>query len=178
MGNLIPQFMQSNRALNFAGFAVCAGMMGFALYAQHVLLLEPCPLCVFQRIAVITMGVIFLLAAIHNPGRLGGFIYSVLLGIAALLGMGVAGRQVWLQSLPPEKVPACGPGLDFMLDAFPLAEAVQLVLSGSGECAEISWSLVGLSMPAWVFIALLVLAIYAIAANVVNVFRQGSWPPG
>jgi disulfide bond formation protein DsbB len=83
-----------------------------------------------------------------------------------------------LQSLPPEKVPACGPGLDFMLDAFPLAEAVQLVLSGSGECAEISWSLFGLSMPAWVFIALLVLAIYGIAANVLNVFRQGSWPPG
>ena len=170
--------MQSNRALNFAGFAVCAGMMGFALYAQHGLQLEPCPLCVFQRIAVIAMGVFFLLAAIHNPGRLGGFIYSVLLGIAALLGMGVAGRQVWLQSLPPEKVPACGPGLDFMLDAFPLAETVQLVLSGSGECAEISWSLFGLSMPAWVFIALLVLAIYGIAANVLNVFRQGSWLPG
>jgi disulfide bond formation protein DsbB len=178
MGNLIPQFMQSNRALNFAGFAVCAGMMGFALYAQHGLLLEPCPLCIFQRIAVIAMGVIFLLAAIHNTGRLGGFIYSVLLGIAALLGMGVAGRQVWLQSLPPEKVPACGPGLDFMLDAFPLAEAVQLVLSGSGECAEISWSLLGLSMPAWVFIALLALAIFGIAVNVLNVFRQGFWPPG
>lgn len=165
--------MQSNRALNFAGFVFCAGMMGFALYAQHGLLLEPCPLCIFQRIAVIAMGIIFLLAAIHNPGRLGGFIYSVLLGIAALLGMGVAGRQVWLQSLPPEKVPACGPGLDFMLDAFPLEETVQLVLSGSGECAEISWSLFGLSMPAWVFIALLVLAIYGVAANVLNVFRQG-----
>jgi disulfide bond formation protein DsbB len=178
MGNVNSPLMQSNRALNFAGFVFCAGMMGFALYAQHGLLLEPCPLCVFQRIAVIAMGVVFLLAAIHNPGRLGGFIYSVLLGIAALLGMGVAGRQVWLQSLPPEKVPACGPGLDFMLDAFPLAETVQLVLSGSGECAEISWLLFGLSMPAWVFIALLVLAIYGIAVNVLNVFRQGVWPPG
>jgi disulfide bond formation protein DsbB len=174
MGNVNSQLMQSNRALNFAGFVVCAGMMGFALYAQHGLLLEPCPLCIFQRVAVIAMGVIFLLAALHSPGRLGGFVYGVLLGLAALLGMGVAGRQVWLQSLPPEKVPACGPGLDFMLGTFPLAEVVQLVLSGSGECAEISWSLFGLSMPAWVFIALLALAIYGIAINVLSLSRQAS----
>ena len=166
MPNTLTQLMQNRPALNFMGFAVCAGMMGFALYAQHGLLLDPCPLCVFQRVAVIAMGVIFLVAAIHNPGQWGAIIYSVLLALAALMGAGVAGRQLWLQSLPPDKVPACGPGLDFMLDAFPIAEVLQMVLSGSGECAEVSWTLLGLSMPAWVLIGVTGLAICGIVINV------------
>lgn len=166
MPNTLTQLMQNRPALNFMGFVVCAGMMGFALYAQHGLLLDPCPLCVFQRVAVIAMGVIFLVAAIHNPGQWGAIIYSVLLVLAALMGAGVAGRQLWLQSLPPDKVPACGPGLDFMLDAFPIAEVLQMVLSGSGECAEVSWTLFGLSMPAWVLLGVTGLAICGIVINV------------
>jgi len=165
MENALAKFMQNKRALNFEGFGVCACMMPFALYAQHGLQLEPCPLCVFQRVAVITMGLVFLLAAIHNAGRWGGAIYSLLLTMAALVGAGVAGRQLWLQSLPPDKVPACGPGLDFMLDAFPLADVLEMVLSGSGECAEVSWTLLGLSMPAWVLIGVTCLAIYGVVVN-------------
>jgi disulfide bond formation protein DsbB len=165
MVNTASQLLQNKRTLNSVGAVVCAGMMAFALYAQHGLHLEPCPLCIFQRVAVIAMGGLFFVAAIHNPGRAGGAVYALLLALVAMAGAGVAGRQVWLQSLPPDKVPACGPGLDFMLDAFPLTEALQMVLSGSGECAEISWSLFGLSMPAWVFIALVALAIYAVLIN-------------
>jgi len=165
MANAMTELAKNKRALNFLGFAICAAMMGFALYAQHGLQLEPCPLCIFQRMAVMAMGLVFILAAIHNPGRVGGVMYCILLTLAAFVGAGVAGRQVWLQSLPPEKVPACGPGLDFMLDAFPLTEVLQMVLTGSGECAEVSWTLLSLSMPAWVLIAVSVLWLYGIAIN-------------
>ena len=153
------------RTLNWAGFIACGGMMLYALYAQYFLVLAPCPLCIFQRIAVILMGLVFLAAALHNPGRGGSIFYALLLFITAAGGIAVAGRHVWLQNLPPDKVTACGPGLDFMLDAFPLGEVLKIVFSGSGECAEISWSLLGLSMPAWVLIAISSLAIYGIAAN-------------
>lgn len=155
----------NKRTLNLGGFAACAGLMLYALYAQYFLDLAPCPLCVFQRLSVISIGVIFLLAAVHNAGRVGAFIYALLLFMAAVVGVGVAGRHVWLQNLPPDKVPSCGPGLEFMLDAFPLLDALKMVLSGSGECAEISWSLLGLSMPAWVLVAVIVLGLYGVIAN-------------
>jgi len=153
---------------NFVGLCICAGMMGFALYAQHGLGMEPCPLCIFQRVAVIGLGVIFLIATIHGAGPTGRRVYAGLLAIVALLGVGVAGRHVWLQNLPKDQVPACGPGLDFMLDTFPLLEVLDIVLNGSGECAEVSWRLIGLTMPAWTLIALAALGIYGIWVN---------WPP-
>ncbi len=153
------------RALNFAGAVACAAMMAYALYAQHILGLEPCPLCIFQRVAVITLGVLFLISALHGAGSLGRRLYAVLLGAAALAGAGVAGRHVWLTTLPPERIPACGPGLDFMLQAFPLRDALAMVLSGSGECAKVDWHFLGLSMPAWVLIALLLLGIFGVVCN-------------
>ena len=158
--------LANKRVLNLLGSLACAGMMAYALYSQHVLGLEPCPLCIFQRVAVIALGVVFLLAALQGPGRIGGYIYALLLGSAALAGMGVAGRHVWLQNLPPDKVPACGPGLDFMLDSFPFTEVLDMVLNGSGECAEVSWSLLGISMPGWVLIAVGALGVYGITVNV------------
>jgi disulfide bond formation protein DsbB len=150
---------------NFAGFTACFCMMGYALYAQHILGLEPCPLCVFQRMAVIALGVLFLLAAIHAAGSVGRSVYAILLAIVALAGSGVAARHVWLQTLPPDQVPSCGPGLDFMLDTFAWTEVVDMVLSGSGECAEVKWSLLGFSMPVWTLIALLGLGVFGIWAN-------------
>lgn len=160
------QLIVSNkRLLNFSGFLVCSFMMAYALYAQHGLLLEPCPLCIFQRIAVVILGCLFFIAAIHATNTSATYVYALLIGLAALGGAGVAGRHVWLQNLPPEKVPACGPGLDFMLDAFPLAEVLRMVLSGSGECAEVSWSLFGLSMPGWLLIAFTGLGIAGVIIN-------------
>lgn len=153
------------RLANALGALACSGLMVYALYAQHVLGLEPCPLCIFQRVAVITLGGLFLLAAIHPVANAGRRVYSVLLGLVALAGIGVAGRHVWLTTLPPERVPACGPGLDFMLESFPLREALAMVLSGSGECASVDWSFLGLSMPAWVLVALLCLGTYGVVCN-------------
>ena len=146
--------LPSRRVLNFAGFAVCCGLMGFALFAQHVLLLDPCPLCVFQRVAVISIGIIFFIAALHNPSGAGRIVYSVLLGAAAIAGGIIAGRHAWLQQLPPDQVPSCGPGLDYMLDTLPFTEVLSTVFKGSGECAEVVWRLLGLSMPTWVIIGL------------------------
>jgi disulfide bond formation protein DsbB len=134
-------------------------MMSFALYAEHQLLMEPCPLCVFQRIAVISMGIVFLLLAIHNPAPgWANRIYLVLLDLAVLGGIVVAGRHVWLQNLPPDKLPSCGPGLGYMLENFPLGNALKQVFSGSGECATVDWSFLGLSMPAWVLVCVTGLA--------------------
>lgn len=153
------------RRANAVGAAACAGLMAYALYAQYGLGLEPCPLCIFQRVAVISLGVVFLLAALHPAGRIGRRVYAIALGLIALAGSSVAGRHVWLTTLPPETVPACGPGLDFILDAFPLVDAVQMVFSGSGECAKVDWYFLGLSMPVWVLLALLALGTFGVLAN-------------
>ncbi|MGI9270330.1 MAG: disulfide bond formation protein B [Woeseiaceae bacterium] len=158
--------LPSKRLLNFAGFLVCAGMMAYALYAEHQLLLEPCPLCVFQRIAVIGMGIAFLLLGLHDPSP--GWarrIYLAILDLAAIGGIIVAGRHVWLQNLPPDKVPSCGPGLGYMLDNFPFADALKMVFTGSGECATVDWSLLGLSMPSWVLIGIVSLAAFGFWNN-------------
>jgi len=150
---------------NLAGFVACAGMMGYALYAQYGLGLEPCPLCVFQRVAVIATGIVFLIAFLHGPHIAGRRVYGLVAALAGLAGMSVAGRHVWLQNLPPDQVPACGPGLDFMLDTFGLGEAVGMVLSGSGECADVDWSFLGLTMPVWVLIGCAGLTAWAVWNN-------------
>lgn len=160
------------RLLNLSGAAACGGLMGYALYAQHALGLEPCPLCIFQRVAVVMLGVMFLLAAVHAARGAGRRVYAVLLGLTALGGAAVAGRHVWLTTLPPERVPSCGPGLDFLLDSFPMVEVLQLVLSGSGECAQVDWQMLGMSMPAWVLVALLALGGIGAGAN----WRAGRHP--
>ena len=160
--------LPDQRVLNFAGFLSCAGMMGFALYAQHVLLLDPCPLCVFQRVAVIGLGIFFLLAALHNPSGWGRRAYAVFMAFFVLFGLGVAGWHFRLQNLPPDEVPSCGPGLDYMLQNFPLRDALSMVFKGSGECADVVWSFLGLSMPAWVFISLLVVGGAGLWNNLAN----------
>ncbi len=155
----------ASRSMNLAGFLACCAMMAYALYAQHQLLLEPCPLCVLQRLATISLGVVFLLAALHNPHGFGRRVYALFIFLAAGAGLGVAGWHVWLQNLPADKVPACGPGFDYMIDAFPLSEALQLIFAGSGECASIDWSLLGLTMPAWVAICFVFLLVYGLWVN-------------
>ena len=145
--------MPTPRALNAAGFLACVGMMAYALYAQYQLYLDPCPLCVLQRVAVIGMGVAFLLLAVQGPEGWMRRTYLGVLGVFALGGIIVAGRHVWLQNLPPDEVPSCGPGLGYMLDNFPLGDALKMVFTGSGECANVDWQFLGLSMPTWVLIA-------------------------
>ena len=144
--------MSHRRLINALGFIVCAALMAYALHAQYDLGLEPCPLCIFQRIGVILMGVTFLIAALHDPKGGGRFAYGGLLVLFALFTVGIAARQLYIQSLPPGTLPSCGAPLAMMLKIMPVAEVVQRVLSGSGECGEVNWTFLGLAMPGWVLI--------------------------
>ena len=130
----------------------CASLLGFAYYNQYVDYLDPCPLCIFQRVVFFWMAVFALLAVIHNPGRVGQRIYAWLIVGSAVIGASIAGRHIWLQSLPPDEVPECGPGLNYMLENFPITEVFSTVLRGSGSCAEVIWSFMGMSMPKWTLI--------------------------
>lgn len=150
---------------NGLGFLACALLIGYALYAEHVLGLAPCPLCIFQRVAVIILGIVFLIAALHNPAPRGARVYGALAAIAALGGIAVSARHIWIQAQPPGTVAACGADLDYLMDIMPLTEVVSKVLTGSGECGKVDWTLLGLSMPWWVAIALGVLALWAVATN-------------
>lgn len=139
------------------GFILCVCLMAAALFFQYAMDLEPCPLCVLQRIAVIALGAVLLLAAVHNPKAfIARIVYTVLATLSALSGVFVAGRHVWLQNLPEDQVPACGPGYDYIMDAFPVFDGIKMILSGSGECADISWQFLGLSMPAWTLISFMI----------------------
>ena len=147
------------------GFAACVGLMAYALYSQHVLGYEPCPLCTFQRVAVIVLGVVFLIGGLLAPRSPNGRVAWGLAAVAtSLVGIGIAGRHVWMQNLPPEAVPACGPPLEFLRETLPLADVIRKVLTGSGQCATIDWTLLGLSMPAWVLIAFVALGLWAALA--------------
>ena len=134
------------------GFLVCAGLMAWALYLQYILELEPCPLCVFQRVAVIATGVVFLVAAAHNPGRRGAAGYALLTLLIAGTGAAIAAWHVWIQAQPPGTVATCGMGLNYMLETLPLTEVIGRVLKGSGECAEQGWLFMGLAIPSWTFV--------------------------
>ena len=146
------------------GFLVCVGLMGYALYLQYVEGLEPCPLCMLQRICVMAMGVVFLVAAFHNPGRAGAGVYALLQLLIGGAGAAIAARQVWLQSLPKDQVPACGMGLNYMLETLPFTDAMRQVLEGSGECAEKGWEFLNLSIAGWtlVFFVAMIVASFAL----------------
>ncbi|OZG74295.1 disulfide bond formation protein B [Hahella sp. CCB-MM4] len=143
----------TNRMIYGLAFAVIAGLMGFAFYLQYVEGLEPCPLCMAQRIAFVTLGLVFLIAFLHGPEKVGTIIYTSLGGLVALAGLSLAIRQLWLQSLPEDQVPACGPGLEYMLEVFPMSEVITMMLKGTGECAEVQWTFLGVSIPGWTALA-------------------------
>ncbi|MEM9171733.1 MAG: disulfide bond formation protein B [Pseudomonadota bacterium] len=163
----------SSRLTFGVSFLACVGLMGYALYAEHVLELYPCPLCVFQRIAVIALGVVSLVGMLHNPYGAMRWFYAGWAGLAANLGALVAGRHLWLQSLPADQVPSCGgASLDYMLDTLPLADVLKNVLTASGECAEVTWQFLGLSMPAWVLIAMLALEAWIVIGLLLSLRRD------
>lgn len=141
------RFLTSIRGLFLCLFLLTVAAMGFALYLQHMLQLEPCPLCITQRAFVILVGVFALIAALHNPRGWGRRVYAGLCVLAAMGGGAVAMRHVWLQHLPEGMAPACGPSLGYMLETFPLSETFELVMMGDGNCAETVWTLLGFSIP-------------------------------
>jgi disulfide bond formation protein DsbB len=150
----------SPRIWFLVGFLGCVFLLGMGAYFQLVDGLEPCPLCISQRIFILLTGLSFLAAAIHNKGIK---IYAIVGAVLALMGGGVSTRHVWLQNLPPEQVPECGPGLEYVFQNFPLSATLKLLLSGTGDCAEVNWTMLGLSMPAWTLIAFLLLAAFSLA---------------
>ena len=157
---------QQPRTLNLAGFLWCALLMAYALYVQYGLHEEPCPLCVLQRVAVIGVGAVFLVAAAVNPaGRGLRRLFGALILLAALAGIGVAARHIYILNAPAGSVAECGASLDYMMDVLPLHEVLGKVLAGSGECAKVTWRFLGLSMPFWVLVNLLGLAAIGMLAN-------------
>lgn len=152
---------------------ICVGLMAYAFYAQYVLKLEPCPLCMFQRVAVVLIGTVSAIAAVHGPARLGSRIYAVFGFLASVLGLLIAGRHIWLQSLPKDQLPSCAPPLDFMWNNFPFGDMLRTVLMTSGECANIDWRFLGFSMPAWTFVCFAGLAVVML---VFVVFPPGKAP--
>ena len=158
--------MNNRRLANLAGFLVCAGLIAYALYSQYQLNVDPCPLCIFQRVGVIAMGVVFLVAALHNSKGWGRYVYAVLIGIASLATIGVAADHLYVQSLPEGAVPSCGAPLGMLFKFSPWLEVVKKVLTGSGECHQVNWQFLGLAMPAWVLIWALALGVGGVLANV------------
>lgn len=162
--------MLSYRKVSLALFLLSVAGWLFALYLQFYQHLEPCPLCIFQRVGLLAMGLVSLVAFIHGPKkRVGRVIYALLSLLGISWATAVAARHVWLQHLPPEDVPACGPGLDYWMDTFPMQDVIKKVLHGSGECAVIDWTFLGQSLPTWslaFFSALLLI-------NLWQLFRRG-----
>ena len=156
---------RARRVANGLGVAAVVGLMSYALYAQHIVGLEACPLCILQRMAMIALGIVFAVAALHAPVGGGARAYAALGGLAALTGMGISGWHVRIQNLPPSEVPACGPGFDYLMDAFGWLGGLRMIFTGSGECAVVNWSFLGLSMPAWVFLWFVALGALVIRAN-------------
>ena len=157
--------MYNSRKFFITVFAICIGLLIFGLYLEHIQGLEACPLCIFQRIAYTVIIFITLIGAIHNPRNLLQIIYKLLIVISSITGAAIAGRQIWLQHLPPELVPECGPGLDYMFNVFPFGEALKMIFTGSGECAEVKWRFIGLSIAEWsliMFIGIFIATILSI----------------
>lgn len=156
------KFKLTPRLGYLAGFLMSGGLIAYALYLQYYEYQNPCPLCILQRVVYIALMAVFLLGALHGPRRTGVYVYSALLTVVSLVGAGIATRHVWLQHLPKDKVPECGPGLSYMLDRFPLAEAFAKIFRGSGECAEVGWKLLGLSIAEWSLVWFILLGAWAV----------------
>ena len=155
----------TRRTGNLIGALTCAALLGYALFVQYGLALEPCPLCILQRVAVIAAGVFFLAALAHDPGDRGARVYGVLVDLAAVAGILIAARHMWIMAQPPGTVAECGASLDYMLDVLPLHEVLAKVLAGSGECARLDWQFLGLNMPTWVLISLVGVGTWGVVVN-------------
>ncbi|MBB3061663.1 disulfide bond formation protein B [Microbulbifer rhizosphaerae] len=140
-------------------FLAVVFLLGAAFYLEYIRGLEPCPLCITQRVMLLGAGLVSLAAFLHNPATIGRRIYGLLVSLWALGGLYFSGRQLWLQSLPEDQVPACGPGISYMLESFPVSDVLKTLLTGDGNCAEVQWTLLGISIPGWAalgFIGLIV----------------------
>lgn len=153
------------RTLLVAVFVACLVIFGFALYLQHIEVVEPCPMCILQRYSFALIALIALIGAIHNPGVMGARVYGALVLAGALTGAGISTRHSWLQRFPTPSY-SCGADLEYLLDTFPLAKALPAIFSGTGECSKVQWRMLGLSIPEWALIWFLIFAIVALVVIV------------
>ncbi len=158
-----------------AAAVVCALLLAFGYYLQYVQGLDPCPLCLVQRYFFMAVAATCLVAAIHGPKRVGNSVYGGVAALFAAGGLATASRQVWLQHLPPDQVPACGPDLYFMLENFPLSRTLKTLFAGTGECAVVDWTFLGLSIAEWSLAWFVVLLVYALWLAV-RALRSGKVP--
>ena len=156
------------RLLNVLIFIACAGLLGYGYFLQFHEGLEPCPLCIFQRVCYLGIGLTALIAAIHNPMQLGTRIYGAVTALIAVGGGLFAGRQVWLQHLPKNEVPECGPGLEYWVKTLPIAETIKRVFRGTGDCAKVDWTFLSLSIAEW---SLICFALLFLAAVLFLIYR-------
>jgi disulfide bond formation protein DsbB len=154
--------LASSRSLFFLAFLGCAALLGMGLYLQYAVGLEPCPLCIVQRVFFIAFGLLCLVAGLHAPARGGRLAYAVGGLLLASGGAATAGRQVWLQSMPADQLPACLPSLEYMMEALPFQDIVALVLHGSADCAEVSWTFLSLSIAEWSLLAFAGLLVFSV----------------
>lgn len=158
--------MNHTRLLPLLGGLAALSALGFAYVLQYAFGLEPCPMCIFQRVAMLAAGVVFLLWAAYGPAGWGRWLMAGLSTLAAGIGAFIAGRHVWLQSLPEDQIPACGPTLDYLMDIMPAWEVIQTIMRGDGNCAKIDASFLGLSIPAWTLVGFAALMLWAIMAAI------------
>ncbi|MFV8780786.1 disulfide bond formation protein B [Microbulbifer sp. SA54] len=146
-------------------FLAVVFLLGAAFYLEYAMGLEPCPLCITQRVMLLGVGLVSLIAFLHNPkgaSQIGRRVYGLLISLWAIGGLYFSGRQLWLQSLPEDKVPACGPGITYMVDVFPMSEVIKTLLTGDGNCAEVKWTMLGLSIPGWAAVGFVGLILFGI----------------
>jgi len=153
--------------VNLAGALICFGMIGYAIYTEKFQGLQPCPLCMFQRVCIGALGLVFLIAALHRARIVGSIVYGFLIFLAAGASSWVAARHVWIQHQPAGTVPSCGAPLDNLLQMFPLLEVIRKVMTGGGECAHVDWQWLGISMPGWVLIMAVTLGLIGIVNNAI-----------
>ena len=158
--------------INLAAALICFCMVGYAIYTEKFQGLLPCPLCMFQRVCIGALGIVFLIAALHRVRAVGGIVYGLLIFVTAGAATWVAARHVWIQHQPPGTVPSCGAPLDNLLHMFPLLEVIRKVMTGGGECSHVDWQWLGVSMPGWVLIMAVALGLLGVVNNLVQPYRS------
>ncbi|HTI96834.1 MAG TPA: disulfide bond formation protein B [Rudaea sp.] len=153
---MLNPFRWPFRTQCIAGFAVCLALLAYAYFVQFQLGIEPCPLCIFQRLAFIGMGIVFLAGAIHGPRATGRRVYGLLVLLAATVGAGIAAYHVWVQQQPPDPMAGCAPGWNYWVENYSIkyawSKTVQQAFTGHADCAQVNWTLLGMSMPVWTFV--------------------------
>jgi len=162
--------LPQSRLLFLMIFLGSALLLFTAIFIEPFTSMNPCPMCMMQRVFFVGLGMLALIAALHNPGYFGQKVYALLIAVFAVSGGSIAVRQLWLQSLPEAQVPACGPGMDYMLEVFPLLEVIEMAIRGTGDCAKVQWTYWGVSIPGW---SLLAFSAFAIIALII-LFRKRS----